>query len=217
MMIIPEKDVADLAILSSKNLEGWCVPEKAAELVHFAYKPDVLTCVEIGVFGGKSLIPVATALKIKGQGIAYGVESYSNADTLKDVPEGNHLEWWRSIDLQKIKAGFLDAVNKLQLNNYVKLLEMASFEAVSKFERHSIDLLHIDGNHTEKIALTDVINWLPKLRPGGYLFLDDISWEYKTYKRATTAAAIEYALNHCHWLGIVDQTLICQKYPRVTR
>jgi Methyltransferase domain len=48
-------------------------------------------------------------------------------------------------------------------------------EALSRFEAKSIDLLHIDGHHTEKDARHDVESWLPKLRPGGILLIHDVN------------------------------------------
>jgi hypothetical protein len=48
-------------------------------------------------------------------------------------------------------------------------------DALAQFAPESIDLLHIDGRHTESTARHDVEGWLPKLAPGGILLMHDVS------------------------------------------
>ena len=55
------------------------------------------------------------------------------------------------------------------------LLRMRFDEAVDRFEPARIDLLHLDGLHTEEAVRHDIETWLPKLRPGGILLMHDIS------------------------------------------
>jgi predicted O-methyltransferase YrrM len=40
-----------------------------------------------------------------------------------------------------------------------------------------LDLVHIDGNHDYVRCADDLARWLPKLRAGGVLVLDDTSWD----------------------------------------
>ncbi|MDQ6809283.1 MAG: class I SAM-dependent methyltransferase [Verrucomicrobiota bacterium] len=48
-------------------------------------------------------------------------------------------------------------------------------EALGRFADGELDLLHIDGLHTEAAVRNDVKHWLPKLRGGGILLLHDVS------------------------------------------
>ena len=41
-----------------KTIEGWCTKEKALEMVKHI-DDDTKLCVELGVFGGKSLLPIS--------------------------------------------------------------------------------------------------------------------------------------------------------------
>ena len=56
------------AFLAMDELEGWCAKDKAATLIDLVLmlKPKIV--VEIGVFGGKSLVPIAYALQETGSG-----------------------------------------------------------------------------------------------------------------------------------------------------
>lgn len=62
--------------------------------------------------------------------------------------------------------------------NYAALstLVRSSFDdALDQFAPESIELLHIDGHHTEEAVRHDVESWLPKLRSGGILLMHDIA------------------------------------------
>lgn len=55
------------------------------------------------------------------------------------------------------------------------LLRCRFEDALARFARESIDLLHLDGLHTEAAVRHDVEAWLPKLRPGGIFLMHDVS------------------------------------------
>jgi hypothetical protein len=54
-------------------------------------------------------------------------------------------------------------------------------EALGRFAPGSIDILHLDGLHTEAAVRHDVDSWLPKLRPGGILLLHDVDVRSKEF------------------------------------
>jgi O-antigen biosynthesis protein len=66
----------------------------------------------------------------------------------------------------------------LSLNNQYRsfstLLKMSFSDARSKFEDHSVDLLHIDGFHTYEAVKEDFETWLPKLSRHAVVILHDI-------------------------------------------
>ena len=67
---------------------------------------------------------------------------------------------------------------------------MTGSSALDHFADESIDILHVDGNHTQDIALGDVQMYLPKVKKGGYIWLDDANWE-------TTHLAREFLFANC--------------------
>ncbi len=65
--------------------------------------------------------------------------------------------------------------NNAHYADFSTLLRSSFDEALTHFADGSIDLLHIDGHHTEAAARHDVDAWLPKLRPGGILLMHDVA------------------------------------------
>ncbi len=61
-----------------------------------------------------------------------------------------------------------------RLENWVTIIRNAS-QYVSRLFT-TIDFLNIDGCHSELASCRDVILYLPKLRIGNYLMMDDCDW-----------------------------------------
>src|SRR6266481_1026190 len=71
--------------------------------------------------------------------------------------------------------------NRANYESFSSLLRSDFDEALSKFESESVDILHLDGLHTETAVRHDVESWLPKLRPGGILLLHDVGVRSKGF------------------------------------
>jgi Methyltransferase domain len=69
----------------------------------------------------------------------------------------------------------VDSHNRAHYAAFSTLLRSSFDAALDHFASESIDLLHIDGHHTEAAARQDVESWLPKLRPGGILLMHDVT------------------------------------------
>jgi hypothetical protein len=55
----------------------------------------------------------------------------------------------------------------------------SSLKAVDEFADGAIDLLYVDGNSSEKGSLEDLIAYFPKVKPGGYIWLNDANHPFK--------------------------------------
>ena len=63
------------------SIHGWCSYEKAEKFVETITDQKPQLCVEIGVFGGSSLIPQALALK-PHSGVIIGIDPWKNDASL---------------------------------------------------------------------------------------------------------------------------------------
>jgi hypothetical protein len=172
----PSELFTNIPLLISKSrkpvhIEGWCSLDKAFDLAAsvLTIRPKVV--VEIGVFGGMSLIPIALALRTVGYGQVIGIDPWSMEESVKGMT-GKDLEWWTSLDHEFIYRGFMDAVIAEGVSNQVVVLRQTSQQAAVP---EIIDILHCDGNHGEQ-AVADVKRFVPNVRVGGLVFLDDVGW-----------------------------------------
>ncbi len=178
-----------------KTIPGWCSTEKAQKLMDLVYEVHPKICVEIGVFGGSSVYPTARALKFLKEGVIYAIDPWSNIECTQGYTSDDpNYGWWNQIDLEKVYCDFKSLIESHGLSPYCNIMRMTSKEALLTFADESIDILHIDGNHTEEVAFADAQMFLPKLKKGGYLWFDDVDW-------STTKKAVVYISEHCELLA----------------
>jgi predicted O-methyltransferase YrrM len=184
--LLQKERVKQDAYKAMEKLEGWCTQYKASILIDLIYQIEAKTVVEVGVWGGKSLIPMAYALKGLGSGIAYGIDQWSETESANGM-DGVNLRWWSSVDHEAIYQGLVNKIHEFKLGRQIQLVRSSS-EAAEPIA--NIDLLHIDGNHSEKTSLYDVCKWVPLVRSGGIIIFDDTTW-------GTTGAAVQWLNNNC--------------------
>ena len=195
------------------SIHGWCSFEKATALVKTIVQNRASLCVEIGTFGGSSLVPQALALQHNGSGKIYGIDPWSTDAALEEMQKAENVEWWSKVNLEQIYKHCQRHVAMLQLQPYVQLLRDKAENVVDTFADGSIDLLHIDGNHSEALSYKDAVLYLPKVAKGGIVFFDDIHWN-DSDEGYTTQRAIMHMLEHCTRLELVDDCMIMQKNKR---
>lgn len=164
------------AIWRTQTLPGWCPFEKAEYLANLVLSNRPDTVVELGIFGGRSLIPMAMAAKEIGHGIVWGIDPWTRSAAIDGEHNPADLEWWSKINLESIYCEFADAVLKWKVTNECRWLRMTSKEASVLFEKGSIDILHQDSNHSEKISCNEIELWYDRVRDGGFWVLDDCDW-----------------------------------------
>src|SRR5690606_32462901 len=132
------------------NLYGWGSQEKALHFIDLVLevKPDV--CVDIGVFGGRSLLPVAAALKFLDHGIVIGIDPWNKEEAIRyfdPAKDQTHINWWSKVSYEQIYYSYLTMLAQHQLEDYV--ITLRSTSELASYAIGAIDILHIDGNHSE--------------------------------------------------------------------
>lgn len=173
------------------QMEGWCSHQKAEILIDLILGMKPQKIVEIGVWGGKSLIPMAYALKITGGGVIYGIDPWDPGESTQCIKNELNIQHWRRSDHEAVMNSLIWKISEFQLNDHVRLFRGTSAKAPIETE---IDILHIDGNHAEETSFFDVIKWAPQVKSGGWIIFDDMTWsEYEIF---TTVRAIEWLDKH---------------------
>jgi hypothetical protein len=153
---------------------------KALVIADLIAHHGVRETVEIGVYRGRSLLPVAAMLRIIGSGVATGIDPWSVDEALQEethaVGAGVN-EWVRSHPWEETYQSVVERIDGYHLAEHCRILRMTSEEAAPQFADASVDLVHVDGNHDQAAVERDVELYLPKLKPGGFLVLDDASWD----------------------------------------
>lgn len=153
------------------TLGDWCPKTKAETLAAqvVALRPAI--SLEIGVWLGASLIPMAMAHKFIGYGKVIAVDPWNaEASACNESPDNQN--WWRRQDHEKAFQMFRNTVEFYGLKDVVEIQRKCSDEYDPP---DGIGLLHIDGSHTIQ-AVRDVERYASKVSPGGICIMDDIEW-----------------------------------------
>ncbi len=178
------------------ELHGWCSPEKAGFLIDLIAKIKPQVIVEIGVWGGKSLIPMARALKENKQGIIFGIDPWASDESVQWIMEEANRNFWNNANHEWVYQHLIQKIAKFDLQNQVQLIRSTS-EGAAPIQ--GIDILHVDGNHSDPTSYLDVTKWVPLMNSGGWIIFDDMRWfENGMY---TTARAGEWLDANCYKLA----------------
>lgn len=180
-------------------MAGWCDPQKGIELANLVVRERPQRIAEVGVFEGKSTLAMAHACRLNGSGIVYAIDSWKKEDCIDDEVTANQ-EWWSKLDLDAHYEAFVGHTVRAGVVRHIQYCRMSSWDA-SRF-LPDMDLVHIDANHAEWPSTSDVVNWLPKLKVGGYIVMDDVNWD-------STQTAIKFVLKRCSFVARFDLAESC--------
>lgn len=163
----------------SADFGGGSGAVKALALADLIVTRGIRDTVEIGVYRGRSLLPVAAMLKLVGAGRAIGIDPWSAEEAMQhdDHEAGEAVrEFAANHPWEETYKGVVQAIEMLELGEHCELRRMSSEAAAPGIADGSVGLVHIDGNHDRAAVERDVELYVPKLTRGGFLVLDDASW-----------------------------------------
>lgn len=160
--------------------EGWTTPERCCEMAELVCDTKPEMCVEIGVFAGRTLIAQAFGLRDNHKGCIYGIDPWKMDSAIEGQNNPNNDTWWKKLDLELFHQQTMKCIWDHRLDEYAVVIRARSQDCCHLFQ--NIDILNIDGCHSEVASCRDVRLYLPRVKSGGYIHFDDTSWE-------TTSAA----------------------------
>jgi hypothetical protein len=197
----PMRELEDIySIIRSEipNMHGWCTVEKGVRLAELAQ--GAALCVELGVFGGRSLITLALGCSIRNSGCVHGIDPFTRTAALEGVNDPANDEYWSKLDYEDIARSAQTAIYRLGLMPYAHLVRMYSRDVATYYEDGTVNVLHQDSNHSEEITCEEVALWAPKIRLGGYWIFDDTNWTttQKAQQELATLGFVEIE-DHKSW------------------
>jgi len=199
-----QADVDEIIELKLEKLPGWCTVQKGKRMSELARGASLV--VELGVFGARGLCAMALTLADQGHGRADGIDPYTVSAAIEGVNAPENDSWWSQLDYEAVAHAAQTGICSLGLYHCARLVRLNSREAVRYYSDESIDLLHLDANHSEATSTEDVALWAPKIRPSGYWVFDDTNWE-STKKARLELEALGFTEREDHDTWKVYQAL----------
>lgn len=128
---------------------------------------------EVGTWLGSSLWGAVMATHQRGVTV-WAVDSWEGST---DFPGGasEQAARWRA---------FLQNMADSGLERFTRIVKLRSAEAAALFDDASLDLVFIDGDHSEAAVRADISAWLPKVKSGGVLCGHDYGDHFPGLTRA---------------------------------
>ena len=218
---------AELAGLHGQytSILGHCDEEKLAAMVHILANTPCGDIVEIGSLFGRSAFALGWLANRFNIGSTICVDPW---DMKKIKDQGKKADILNKgndqVDFEKIFNSFLVNISLLERISYIKETSVEAEAvykqaAVSKYLDQKdvyrvpiegkIALLHIDGNHEFRQVLQDVETWVPYVKSGGWVLLDDYEWAFGDGPREVGNMLLNSWQYDFHF--VVSDTLVLKK------
>lgn len=158
-----------------RDLEGMLALREAAWLYRAAADPRCREIVEIGSYRGKSCVILARgSLSAGGPGAC--ITAIDPHRVGRDSPRFE----FRQCD----REAFLRAIQVHGVAHLVNEVVATSCDALARWEGRAIDLLWIDGDHSEEAVRFDIEGWGRFVRVGGVIAAHDYKRRFPGVVRA---------------------------------
>jgi predicted O-methyltransferase YrrM len=158
-----------------RPIPGWLLDEGAENLYQLALTTPVPLVVELGSWQGKSAVCLAMAMRDRGEGIVYAVDTWqgSNNDISRQI--------LKSYKPDQLWNEFNANIRRSGVANLIKPIRKMTADAARQWDGRQIGLLYIDAGHDYEEVKQDFELWSPYVASGGFIVFDDVpSWEGPT-------------------------------------
>jgi len=167
----------------------WAIRSRIGRLYALLRAPRHGVCAEIGVWqGGFS----ARIVQLRNPRELHLIDPWQFDPRLPDRMYGGSVAK-NQADMDAIMAA---VVRRFADVPAVKVHRHKSLDAAKLFPDGYFDWVYIDGDHSYEAVLADLEAWLPKVKPGGAMALDDYIWRDETGSASVKAAADSFLARH---------------------
>ncbi len=148
-------------MININGVRGYLVPGDVAFLWNLAASlPKGGTYLEIGSWMGLSSIVVSTSLIAS---LNFDARVFC-VDTWEGSEEHQSIEEVLGKQLHNI---FLNNITQAGVDHFIVPRRGPSLEIVNTIPNNSLDIVFIDGDHSQKGCYADMVAWMPKVKHGG--------------------------------------------------
>jgi hypothetical protein len=162
--------------------------------------PENPTCAEIGVFRGdfsEKIMRIVNPKKlylidpwIDGSDANTPSDTYRSLDATDPSIKGKKTAYSNSEDLNYVKERFSKEIDDKVIN----IKRHFSYDIKDDFEDSYFDFIYVDATHTYESVLSDLNDYLPKLKSDGILAGHDFIKDFPGVKKAVNQFAKENKL-----------------------
>ncbi|HEX6813685.1 MAG TPA: class I SAM-dependent methyltransferase [Planctomycetota bacterium] len=159
-------------ILPYVSIDGWLSIDEAIGLYELARSlpGERPVAVEIGCWQGKSSVCLARGLAARPGARLHCIDPFDASGDAESTAEYHD----RAKGLANpLRAAFEQNLRDAGVHGVVEVRQGMSHEHAAAWQQ-PIDLLFLDGDHGYDAVRRDVLDWAPKIRPGGWLCMHDV-------------------------------------------
>lgn len=147
----------------SAGIQNWLLEDEKLLLFSIgAFAPGQGVIVEVGSYQGGSASFLAAGIRARGKGRLYCID-----------PHLGGPPWLGMAPHQSTLNIFREKMKYCGVDRWVSAKIGESSAIAATWPAEPIDAVFIDGDHSFSGALKDFESWVPKLRPGGHVLIDD--------------------------------------------
>lgn len=176
----------------------WAALERRCEVAEIIYAAKPKVVVEIGTFGGAGALPIAFALRENNNGGKLFCIDPWRVDYAVEGEWSANADWYKNnINIHEIHRKCMEAIWSHNVDDWLVVIRAASQHVFKLFPR--IDVLIIDGCHSEVASFRDARLYVPNVVRGGWVLMDDTDWIVKEGEKTiqSTAKAMQFIEQSC--------------------
>lgn len=134
--------------------------------------------VEIGIYGGATLLSLYDTCK-ENDNKVFGIDPHDKINIYNGASKEETSEEAKTNAIKIFshnRKNLQKIIKKYKIDDIITYINETSSDAIKYFEDNSIDLLHIDGDHSYEGVYSDLLLYYPKVKNNGIIICDDFNW-----------------------------------------